>query len=169
VTTGERERPLSEDALFDAYLEACRTGSAEEPGAFFARHPQVGSEVRASIEALWAETGARGRIARERIGDCEILRQLDRGGMGLVYLARQRPLDRLVVVKVIRPELRASATARARFRREAEAAAKLHHPHLVQVLDVGEDDDGVFLALEYVAGTDLRRVNAKLRARRSDS
>jgi len=74
---------------------------------------------------------------------------------GSVYLARQRSLERLVVVEVIRPELRASDTARARFRRDAEAAPRLHHPHLVQVLDVGEDGDVAYLVLKYVPGRSL--------------
>ena len=66
----------------------------------------------------------RWRPALEQLGDCDILRPLDHGGMGLVCLARQRPLGRLVVVKVIRPELRGSRTARERFRREAAAAPR---------------------------------------------
>jgi serine/threonine-protein kinase len=84
---------------------------------------------------------------------------LGRGGMGLVYQARDVRLDRLVAVKVVRAELLGDADARERFRREAEIVAGLQHPSIVSVSDSGTlPDGGAYLVMELVRGEDLRRV-----------
>jgi serine/threonine protein kinase len=90
------------------------------------------------------------------LGDFELLELLGAGGMGEVYRARQRGLNRLVAVKVIRRDRAASPQARARFRREAEAVARLSHPHIVAVHAWGEHDDTPYFALEYCTGGSLR-------------
>jgi len=84
---------------------------------------------------------------------------LGRGGMGSVYRARDMRLDRLVALKVVRPDLLGDAEARQRFRREAQVIARLQHPSIVSVFDYGTfDDGGAFLVMELVRGEDLRRV-----------
>jgi tetratricopeptide (TPR) repeat protein/predicted Ser/Thr protein kinase len=93
----------------------------------------------------------------DRFGDYELLGELGRGGMGVVYKARQTKLDRLVALKVIRAGEHSSAEERRRFDREARAVARLHHPHVVQVYDLGEADGRPFFAMEYVEGTSLAR------------
>jgi WD40 repeat protein/tRNA A-37 threonylcarbamoyl transferase component Bud32 len=85
----------------------------------------------------------------------EIVGELGRGGMGVVYKARQAGLNRLVALKVVLAGRHAGADERARFRREAEAVARLSHPNIVQVHEVGEQDGVPFLALEYVDGLSL--------------
>jgi predicted Ser/Thr protein kinase len=85
----------------------------------------------------------------------EFLGVLGRGGMGVVYRARQTRLNRLVAVKMIQPEVYAGPAERARFRTEAEAAAGLQHANIVQVYEVGDHDGRPFLALEYVDGGSL--------------
>jgi serine/threonine protein kinase/Tfp pilus assembly protein PilF len=84
----------------------------------------------------------------------EIQGVLGRGGMGIVYLARDRRLDRLVALKMMLPT--AEATERSRFRTEAQAVARLQHPHIVQIYEVGEHDGLPYFALEYVEGGNLR-------------
>ncbi len=77
---------------------------------------------------------------KKRLGDFEIIRELGRGGMGVVYEARQVSLNRKVALKVISSGLELSSKAVLRFQREAEAAGKLHHTNIVPIYSTGNDD-----------------------------
>jgi WD40 repeat protein len=90
-----------------------------------------------------------------QVAGYEALRVLGRGGMGVVYLAWQTGLARLVALKTVLAGAHAGPEERARFRTEAEAAARLVHPHIVQIYEIGEADSQPFLALEYVEGGSL--------------
>jgi WD40 repeat protein len=92
----------------------------------------------------------------------EILRQLGRGGMGVVYQARQTTLGRLVALKMILAGAHAAPDQRRRFRTEAEAAARLEHPNIVHVFEVGEQDHCPYLVLELVDGPCLADVSLYL-------
>jgi Protein kinase domain len=83
---------------------------------------------------------------------------LDRGGMGIVYTARDPDLDRLVALKIIAPEYTRDPTAVARFKSEARLAASLEHPNIVPVHRGGEHDGVLFIAMRYVQGSNLRHV-----------
>jgi hypothetical protein len=87
----------------------------------------------------------------------EILDLLGRGGMGAVFKARQKHLDRVVALKVIPPEAAKDPAFAERFAREARALARLHHPNIVMVYDFGQNGDIYYLLMEYVDGVDLRR------------
>ena len=91
----------------------------------------------------------------DAVAGYRIERMLARGGMGVVYLATQVSLDRQVALKVIAPELAESAEFRERFARESRLAAALDHPNVVPVHEAGEHEGVVYLAMRYVAGTDL--------------
>ena len=102
---------------------------------------------------LSAEPDLTGR----HLGDYRLLRRLGRGGMAVVYLARQESLQRQVAVKVLRAQLALDATYVQRFRNEAQAAAALVHANIVQIYEVGQVDGIHFIAQEYVAGSSLKQ------------
>ena len=83
---------------------------------------------------------------------------IGRGGMADVYMAHDRLLDRRVAVKVLSPQFAVDPTNFERFRREAQSAAGLSHPHIVAVYDWGEADNTSFIVMEYVPGQTLREV-----------
>jgi len=98
-----------------------------------------------------------------KLGNFEILREIGQGGMGVVYLARQPALDRLVALKKIRDELLSDASARKRFEREARAAAAVHHQNVVAVYDCFEVRGALYIAQELVNGEDLAAVLGRTR------
>src|SRR5260370_1423045 len=106
-------------------------------------------------------------IGRPQVAGYEIVRELGRGGMGVVYLARHAKLNRLVALKMVLAGQHASERDRERFRREAEAVARLQHPNIVQIFEIGEADGRPYLALEYADGGTLaeRLIGTPLPAR----
>jgi WD40 repeat protein len=142
-----------------------RLGQGERPAVeeYVERYPQFASTLRQLLPALEALFGM-GAQPPAPAGSPQtppsppgyaILGELGRGGMGVVYRARHQALSRVVALKVIRAGVHAGADDRARFRREAEAAARLRHPNVVQVYEVGEHQGAPYLALEFCPGGSL--------------
>src|SRR5262249_44529907 len=102
--------------------------------------------------------GSMGADSPQRLGDFELIREVGRGGMGIVYEARQVSLNRKVALKVLSGGLGLTPKAVQRFRREAEAAAKLHHTNIVPVYATGEQAGALFYAMELIDGPSLDHV-----------
>lgn len=163
--------------VLDELLAGSRGGRRPDLEGVIRRHPQLEVEIRelwatmmiaedfASFSGeLEALTNAGGESSSERLpelprgfGGYELLEELGRGGMGVVYRARQKSPDRIVALKMVLRGDAASANDLARFRAEAEAAAKVLHPHIVPVYEVGEQDGRPYFSMKLIEGTTLAR------------
>lgn len=132
-----------------------------------ADHPEHAQALRQSVRALAAtgllDTGLAAGLdtdsgqVPDRLGEFQLLAQLGAGGMGVVYLASQEGLGRLVALKLLRPEQMWFEGSRARFRREVEAVARLSHKGIAAVHTVGEERGLPYCAFEFVPGASLDR------------
>lgn len=126
-----------------------RLGSNPTIGDNFSPPPSEHSAAATPTPALSTEASLR------EFGDYVLLELIGRGGMGVVYLAQQKSLDRLVAIKMIKRSSEATDDDIRRFIREAQAAARLQHPHIVDVFEIGEIDGEHFFSMEFVPGQDL--------------
>jgi WD40 repeat protein len=110
---------------------------------------------RGDTSSATGPPAANGRAAPRSVPGYEVLGELGRGGMGVVYLARQLGLNRLVALKMILAGEHAGPEQVGRFRVEAEAVARLQHPHIVQIHDIGEHDGLPYFSLEFCPGGSL--------------
>jgi WD40 repeat protein/tRNA A-37 threonylcarbamoyl transferase component Bud32 len=170
------------DAVIAAYVQQVEAGAVPDREALLAAHPDLADRLReffadydrlerqaaelrlsADPERTREQAGAPGADAaglaglpRVRyFGDYELLEVIARGGMGVVYKARQVSLNRMVALKMILKGELATPRDLARFRAEAEAAANLDHPNIVPIYEVGEHDGQQYYAMRYVEGTSL--------------
>lgn len=160
--TAQLERDERLAALLESLLEAARTGSQPNLEAILREHPDLADELR----ELWAVAEYTDVFAREKemrplfrsrqVGDFDLLEELGRGGMGVVYKARQRSLGRIVALKMILRGDLASAGDVARFREEARASARLdNHANIVPVYEVGVHEGLPYFIMPYVEGRTL--------------
>ena len=105
----------------------------------------------------------RGHAIGERLGDYRILREIGRGGMGMVYEAEQESLGRRVALKVLSAGALLDPKQVRRFEREAKAAARLHHTNIVPVFGVGQQDGHHYFVMQFIAGVGLDVVLDDLR------
>ncbi len=162
-------------ARVQAYQAELEAGRRPNHGAFLARHPDVADALAGCLRAFdfvhgavpgstrpGAEPGttpAPGRV----LGDYRIIREIGRGGMGVVDEAEQVSLGRRVALKVLPAASAPDGRALGRFRHEALAAAGLHHPHIVPVHAVGSEGDAHFFAMQFIEGASLAAVLRGLR------
>ncbi len=102
-------------------------------------------------------------------GDYELLEVIARGGMGIVYRARQKSLNRIVAIKMLLAGEYAQPNFIERFRAEAEAVAQLQHPNIVAIHEIGEQDGRQFFSMDYVQGKNLAQVSAEFGARSAEA
>ena len=126
-------------------------------GVGLATHTDAGGEFDAAGTKVLQPPPSPAEIARH-FPQLEILECLGRGGMGVVYKARQPRLERLVALKILAPEKERDPKFAERFTREAKALARLNHPNIVTVYDFGEANGFYYLMMEYVDGASLRQL-----------
>jgi hypothetical protein len=165
--------PLGQIA--DEFVEAFRRGKRPSVEEFARRYPQHADEIRDMLPALVLmekaksgddTPGPRRQAAApplRQLGDYEILREVGRGGMGVVYEARQLSLGRHVAIKVLPPHALLDPRQLGRFQREARAAARLHHTNIVPVFGVGEQGGCHYYVMQFIQGLGLDLVLDELR------
>jgi hypothetical protein len=165
--------------LADEFADRYRRGERPPLSEYTDKYPELGDQIRELFPALVAieqfGTGADEpngpRSAQpettppipERLGDYRILREIARGGMGIVYEAVQESLGRHVALKVLPHHRLSDPSQLERFRREARAAALLHHTNIVPVFGVGECDGVHHYAMQYIQGQSLDDVLSEVR------
>jgi serine/threonine protein kinase len=166
---GDSPRAERLAATLDRYMQEMeRGGIPPDVDELVAEHPDLADELRGYVDSLnvlhqmtaglrpmptRAEPSA--EPATKRLGDYDILREIGRGGMGIVYEARQLSLNRHVALKVLPFAAMMDEKQIARFRNEAQAAAQLHHPNIVPVHAVGQERGVHYFAMQYVPGQSL--------------
>ena len=129
----------------------------EDAGRFLGGAGDTVAKAARNIPSTTASSGQPDGPTLRRFGDYELGEALGRGGMGVVYEATQVSLHRTVALKMILDSEAASLTSRRRFTLEAETAAKLNHPNIVPVYEVGEHEGQPFLSMKFIAGENLRK------------
>jgi tetratricopeptide (TPR) repeat protein len=159
------------EVLAGEFAERYRRGEHPSLTEYTARHPDLADQILALFPAVvfmedmkcGRPTGAacpfaaRG-LAPERLGDCRIVREVGRGGMGVVYEAQQESLGRRVAVKVLTAQALLDPDQLRRFQREARAMARLHHTNIVPVFGVSEHDGLPYYVMEFIDGRGLDAV-----------
>lgn len=151
------------DRLFGRLLEAVRDGATVDLDAEIAAHPGLERDIRELAE-LATKTAVRKAPLLPSIPGFTILHELGRGGMGTVWLARHDRLDRVVALKTISTVAAQGQGARDRFEREVRAAARLDHPNIVRIFEVGEVGGVPYFTMEAVEGRSLGDIVHALRA-----
>ena len=171
------------DDIVESFLADFRRGEAPSVDEYARRYPEMANKIRLNMPALLLLEQVKDDVHQQllaagdgksdlepkqpkRLGDYRLLREIGRGGMGVVYLAEQESLGRHVAVKVLAGHALSNPKYLMRFRREAQAAARLHHTNIVPVLDVGRCEDVHYFAMQYIQGHGLDQVILELRRMR---
>ena len=144
--------------LLDEYLRRLQAGETPDRAALLNGHPGLASTLDC-LELLDNFAPSHNPPAQTLgdFGEYELLEEIGRGGMGVVYKARQKKLDRTVAIKMILAGHLGSPEHLRRFQQEAKATARLQHPRIVHIHEIGEHDGRHFFAMEYVDGISLAK------------
>ena len=166
------------DRLAEEFARAVPARRTALPQGIYRSLPELAEEIRelfpAMVQVEQAEGGRQGQDVDQtgdaranrplrQIGDYRVLREIGRGGMGVVYEAEQISLGRRVALKVLPRQVSGDRMIQERFRREARAAARLHHTNIVPVYEVGQDGDVRFYAMQFIQGQGLDLIITELR------
>lgn len=175
---GSERDPL--ELLAAEYMDMLRRGMHPSVEDYASRHPELAEEIRELFPTIAATEQWKLRRARtsdgraslgparlERLGDFRLIREIGRGGMGVVFEAEQESLGRRVAVKVLPRQVLLEAKHLERFEREARIAAGLHHTNIVEVFGVGEQDGFHYYVMQYIDGVGLDGVISLLAERKA--
>ncbi|MCL4204332.1 MAG: protein kinase [Pirellulaceae bacterium] len=168
---------LDIEQVAEEYLERRRHGEKPSVDEYARRYPELADEIRELFPTLamledCASAGGKPtgsppgddwRLLSEPIGEYRIIREIGRGGMGVVYEAEHQTLRRRVALKLLPRDAAAHPSSLARFLREARAAGRMHHSNIVSVFEVGVHHDRHFYAMQYIHGQNLDAVIEELR------
>jgi serine/threonine protein kinase/WD40 repeat protein/Tfp pilus assembly protein PilF len=162
------------DRLAEEFVQRYRRGERPSLKEYLDKYPDLADDIRTLFPTLiemeqvkegqgvsvpaTLETASLGQI-----GDYRLVREVGRGGMGVVYEAEQVSLGRRVALKVLPPHLSSDRQTAERFRREARSAAKLHHTNIVPVFEVGRDGDTCYYVMQFIQGQSLDQILVELR------
>jgi serine/threonine protein kinase len=164
------ELPARLAGVLERYLADLENGSDPDCESLLAEHADLADELRPYVESLrmlhsaardmkssrvTLLAGAKEGGKPRQIGDYRIVREIGRGGMGIVYEAHQVSLNRQVALKILPFAAVLDQRQIARFRMEAQAAAQLHHAHIVPVFAVGQEQGVYYYAMHYIQGQSL--------------
>jgi WD40 repeat protein/serine/threonine protein kinase/tetratricopeptide (TPR) repeat protein len=178
ISSSDQQNPV--ELLAAEFLARKRRGEEPALGEYLERHPELADEIRELFPVLVmvedlgeSPGGSTGSLAGavgpvvgtdlERLGDYRILREIGRGGMGVVYQAEQESLGRRVALKVMSAGALLDPNQVRRFEREARAAARLHHTNIVPVFGVGHEGGHHYFVMQFIAGLGLDQVLEDLR------
>src|SRR4051812_19559195 len=161
-----RDELLAE--LADDYAARYRAGEPLPLHEYLSRHPELADDIRELFPAMiaieqvkkhqqegWEEAAGPPAPAAQQLGDFRIIREVGKGGMGVVYEAEQVSLGRRVALKVLPTQLLVDVRTKQRFEREAKAAARLHHTNIVPVFGVGEHGGLPYYVMQFIHGAGL--------------
>ena len=170
------ERFVILNHLADEFAERYRRGERPALREYIDRHPELGDAIREFFpamvemeqvkddrEELTGPTASGSFPPLDRLGDYRIIREIGRGGMGVVYEAEQVSLGRHVALKVLPKNRLLDAKTQCRFEREAKSAAKLHHTNIVPVFGFGEQDGMPYYVMQFIQGLGLDEVLDELK------
>ena len=164
--------------LADDFAARYRAGERPALQDYVDRYPELADDIRELLPAMVeieqvkedrdeaTEPRAPATPVIQQLGDFRIIREVGKGGMGIVYEAEQVSLGRHVALKVLPRSMLIDVMAKRRFEREAKSAAKLHHTNIVPVFGVGQHDGVHYFAMQFIKGQPLNKVLYELKSRR---
>jgi len=174
VDSTEQRNPI--EILAEEFVQRHRRGEQPTVAEYVDTHPELADEIRGLFPTIVAMERLKKRKSHsgdrpialhvdklQQLGDYRIVREIGRGGMGIVYEAEQQSLGRSVAVKVFAQRALPDSKHLRRFQREARTAASLHHTNIVPVFGVGQQDDLHYYVMQVIDGISLDRVIAHLR------
>jgi serine/threonine protein kinase/Tfp pilus assembly protein PilF len=173
------------DELADSFMKRFRQGERPPLSEYIERYPELADEIREVFPALvmmhQVEEDLQElncdpdqprfdlELESQKLGDFRLIREVGRGGMGVVYEAEQISLARQVALKVLPKQVLLDTKSKQRFVREAKAAARLHHTNIVPVFGVGEQDGIQYYVMQFINGQGLDEILIELKRLREES